>query len=97
VKIRTKHLKLNFHIGCILIAYLPKRRSDLVKDFQHIYLNRRTDNGKMQTSAEFQKIIGKFGGKLSTEQTEKLFNTFNAFENGVGANEVISYLFFGHD
>jgi hypothetical protein len=94
VKITTKHLKLLFHIGCILIAYLPKRTIDIVKDFQHIYLNKRAHNGKMHTSVEFQKIIEKFGGKLSTEQTKKLFNTFNAYENGVDENEVISSLFF---
>ena len=72
--------------------YLPKRTIDMVKDFQHIYLNKRTHNGKIQNADEFSQIIEKFGGKVTTEQTQKLFNTFNAYENGVGSDEVISFL-----
>jgi len=63
VKTTTKYLKFRFHLGGILSMYLPKRTIDMVKDFQHIYLNKRTHNGKIQNAEELSQIIEKLEEK----------------------------------
>jgi len=92
IKSEKKNLRFRYYLGMILSIYLPKRIVDMVKDFQHIYLDKKTDNGFITDAVELHQFIQKIGGKVSTKNNKKLFDTLNTHNSGVSSNGILSAL-----